>query len=61
MKNFSTLRPWLGLGLAIWEAVQPLFGRPVEATLVALAGTMMAAEAAAQALKKISSNEDDER
>ena len=54
------VRPWLGLGLALYETAQPLFGRPVEVAIVSVAGTMMAAELAAKALKR-SEERDEEK
>lgn len=46
------VRPWLGFALVLYEVAQPLFGRPVEIGVLGIAGTMMAAEIAGQALRR---------
>jgi hypothetical protein len=52
MKLWPHLRPWLGLGIFLYEAVQPLFGRPVEPLIVGGAVTMMGLELLSRADKR---------
>jgi hypothetical protein len=48
---WSRLRPWLGLGVFVFEAVQPLFNRAVEPLIVAGAIAMMGLELLSRADK----------
>lgn len=52
MKLWLLVRPWLGLGVFLYEAMQPLLGRSVEPLIVGGAVAMMGLEALARADKK---------
>lgn len=49
---WNRLRPWLGVGFFLFEAVQPLLGHPVEPLIVGGAVSMMAIELLSRADKE---------
>jgi hypothetical protein len=51
MRLWPFVRPWLGLGVFLYEAAQPLFGRAVEPLIVAGAIAMMGLELLSRADK----------
>lgn len=48
---WNRLRPWLGVGFLLFEAVQPLFHHQVEPLIVGAAASMMVVETVALAVK----------
>lgn len=49
---WNRLRPWLGVGFFLFEAVQPLIGHSVEPLIVGGAVSMMAIELLSRADKE---------
>jgi len=48
---WNRLRPWLGVGFFLFEAIQPLLHHTVEPLIVGVAASMMVVETVAQAIK----------
>lgn len=48
---WNRLRPWLGVGFFLFEAIQPLLHHAVEPLIVGVAASMMVVETVAQAVK----------